>query len=235
MAHHPNSPMNPIPKSEIGNRKSEISCPTYPARPVNGGAMTEDTARPDWAYEPKYNGWRALVHTPSGAMFNRQGERLSIQSEFEAALDTLRHADVPEWLDCEALDRRHGIGRGCLVVLDIIPGSTGVTPAGCGGALFEPGTADYRERRARLRRIGAPIMIELPIIHQPAGNMVYYPPSYQDYEAIDIYQELQAINTAWGAPFYEGLVGKKKTSLYPLQLRSPDQDFAFWQKHRWAF
>ncbi len=42
---------------------------TYPARPVNGGSF--DKARPKigvWHYEPKNNGWRALVHAPSGGL-----------------------------------------------------------------------------------------------------------------------------------------------------------------------
>jgi hypothetical protein len=43
---------------------------TYPARPINGGPLPN--ARPKqgvWYYEPKYNGWRALVHIPTGTMF----------------------------------------------------------------------------------------------------------------------------------------------------------------------
>ena len=47
---------------------------TYPARPINGGPL--EKARPkhgEWFYEPKYNGWRALVHVPTGTMFNRHG------------------------------------------------------------------------------------------------------------------------------------------------------------------
>ena len=49
---------------------------TYPARPLNGGPF--DKAPPKrgaWAAEPKFNGWRALVHIPSGTIFNRHGER----------------------------------------------------------------------------------------------------------------------------------------------------------------
>src|ERR1043165_28768 len=99
--------------------------PTYPLRPVNGGPLPKALPKTGrWIYEPKYNGWRTLVHVPTGAMFNRKCEPLSIASEFaqgvalrQSALD----ADAFEWADCEALERRHGIGRGSLIVLDVIP------------------------------------------------------------------------------------------------------------------
>ena len=96
--------------------------PTYPARPINGGKL--ELARPkrgEWYAEPKFNGWRTLVHRQSGAMFNRQLEPLSIHKEFEQALYALRFA-LPwaEWVDCEGLERRHGIGKGSLIVLDFV-------------------------------------------------------------------------------------------------------------------
>src|SRR6266496_729948 len=93
---------------------------TYPARPVNGGPL--DNALPKhgvWLYEPKYNGWRTLVHVESGTMFNRKGERLSISAEFRPALTKLQRTPF-EWLDCEALERRHGLGQGSLIVFDCI-------------------------------------------------------------------------------------------------------------------
>ena len=106
-----------------GGRMMVMNIPTttpfYPLRPVNGGPL--DRALPkscDWHYEPKVNGWRTLVHVPTGTMFNRKGERLSIEKEFSVALCRLGVGDEFEWLDCEALDRRHKFGRGSLIVLD---------------------------------------------------------------------------------------------------------------------
>ena len=57
--------------------------------------------------------------------------------EFEAALDQLRPLAESGlvWADCEALERRHQIGRGSLVVLDWIP---------------ESGSPTYEERRTVL-------------------------------------------------------------------------------------
>lgn len=93
----------------------------YPARPINGGPLEKTHPKHgEWFYEPKYNGWRALMHVPTGTMFNRHGRRLSIQHEFAKALAQLQDSATFEWLDCEALERRHSIGRGTLIVLDCV-------------------------------------------------------------------------------------------------------------------
>ena len=39
-----------------------------------------------WYAEPKLNGWRALIHTPSGIMWNRHGALLTIADCFRPAL-----------------------------------------------------------------------------------------------------------------------------------------------------
>ena len=67
-----------------------LNPPTFPARPVNGGPL--EKARPKsgvWNVEPKVNGWRTLVHVPTGTMWNRHGIRLSIAKEFKPALELL--------------------------------------------------------------------------------------------------------------------------------------------------
>ena len=100
---------------------------TYPARPISGGPLERALPKPgDWCYEPKYNGWRALVHAPTGTMFNRHGQPLNIAALFGSALKHLRTVrllidGVPvEWFDCEALCRRHRLGRATLLVFDYI-------------------------------------------------------------------------------------------------------------------
>ena len=95
--------------------------PTFPARPIRGGKLELAPKKSDvWFAEPKYNGWRALVHTPTGAMWNRHGQRLTIEREFTQSLALLHDlaGSGLVWADCEALERRHQIGRGSLVVLD---------------------------------------------------------------------------------------------------------------------
>ncbi|MCX6928101.1 MAG: hypothetical protein NT154_33550, partial [Verrucomicrobia bacterium] len=55
--------------------------PTYPARPLNGGPLELAPPKPGpWSYEPKYNGWRALVHAPTGSMFQKLAFRLGTQA-----------------------------------------------------------------------------------------------------------------------------------------------------------
>jgi ATP-dependent DNA ligase len=197
---------------------------TYPARPINGGSMERALPKTgQWRYEPKYNGWRALVHAPSGSMFNRHGERLTIEREFAAALALLKAvqitvgADVVEWFDCEALDRCHGLGRGTLIVFDfIVPGSQ------------EP----YVERTAKLAQ-SLPVH-EYTAAPQAARAYAVAAAAPSNLSALEFYRTLKQLNHQWKCPFYEGLVAKRADSLYPVQLRSPTLEFAGWVKHRWA-
>jgi hypothetical protein len=92
---------------------------TFPARPLNGGRFGLVCKKPIYFWSPKFNGWRAIVHAPTGTMFNRHGEELSIIGEFTEPLENLRRSAI-DWLDCEALERRHEIGRGSLIMLDAI-------------------------------------------------------------------------------------------------------------------
>ncbi|HEV2327628.1 MAG TPA: hypothetical protein VGY56_02440 [Verrucomicrobiae bacterium] len=201
---------------------------SYPARPINGGPLPKAPAKSGrWFYEPKVNGWRALVHVPSGTMFNRKNQRLSIEAEFASALQLLRwHFGQYDWLDCEALERRHGIGRGSLIVLDIVlPGKT------------------YQERFDLIREGDSRDFTHCMIaaggtsVTVPCANSIYYLPHWLDQNgaALSAWHELQRSNQTLGVPFYEGLVAKRADSLYPIQLRSPDLEFPFWTKHRWAF
>jgi ATP-dependent DNA ligase len=201
-----------------------MTLPSYPARPINGGPL--ERARPKsghWTYEPKLNGWRALVHAPTGRMWNRHGERLSIEDCFKPVLDTLAKADVPEWLDCEALERRLNLGRGSLVVFDYIPtGTDRITP--------------FSQRKTKLLhalkdlpnwqpwQLGPPIQDALYTLDSalPDSTELYY-------------QLLQDENRALGADLYEGLVAKRTNSPYPVQQRSSSEETAFWVKHRWDF
>jgi len=192
---------------------SAVALLTYPARPLNSGPL--ETAPPKagcWCYEPKYNGWRALVHVPTGTMFNRHGARLSISQEFTAALALLRGSPF-EWLDCEALERRHSVGRGTLVVLDC----TASTP--------------YVARRELLSEQGWPVA--LGSRESFPDHAVMLSASVEASQAFPLWRRLQQDNRgSFGCDFYEGLVGKRADSLYPVQLVSPEQTTPHWIKHR---
>src|ERR1043165_2532954 len=53
-------------------------------------------------------------------------------------------------------------------------------------------------------------------------------------EPQELYRQLRRLNARWHCRFYEGLVAKRSTDVYPIQLRSPNAEFVGWIKHRWA-
>jgi ATP-dependent DNA ligase len=188
---------------------------TYPARPVNGGRLEHAPRKVGrWSFEPKYNGWRAIVHVPTGTMWNRHGQRLTIAREFDIALAALKKTQF-EWLDVEALERRPNLGRGSLIILDC------------------PEQRSYEQRRLLLRELlVVPHVAEylIPTL-MPEANAVYLAPRYSD-SWRELWQQLQDVNKAVKCPFYEGVVAKRNDSIYPLQLNNPDQETGTWMKHR---
>lgn len=202
--------------------------PSYPARPLNGGPLPKALPKSGtWIYEPKYNGWRALVHIPTGAMFNRRGQPLTIAAEFKPAVEELHlklgMTQCFEWADCEALDRRHGLGRGSLIVLDVVPEPPRtLTP--------------YSERRTWLEAV--PRELPFTSFAQSFPVLSIPPTAYNGTHrnaAMAVWCDLQRTNAALHCDFYEGLVAKRADSVYPIQLRSPDAECPFWIKYRWAW
>jgi hypothetical protein len=218
----PETVRKPVPPSHVQPTAPIQAC-TYPARPVNGGSLERALPKTgQWCYEPKYNGWRALVHAPTGTMFNRHGTRLSIAKEFSRALALLQKihlvspAGLVEWFDCEALERRHGLGRGTLMVFDYIQAGN---------------KQPYLERASRL----AGVLRVHPYAELPQPERIYAVVSVPGtLNASECYRELRQVNRQWRCTFYEGLVAKRADSLYPVQLRSATVEFAGWVKHRWA-
>ena len=197
---------------------------TFPARPIQGGRL--ELAPPKrglWFAEPKLNGWRAIIHTPTGTMWNRYGALLTIAACFRPALATLAKlaSRGVVWADCEALERRHNLGRGTLVVLDVIP---------------ESGSPIYTVRRAMLELLLPcdPVFDGDASRAVPSGAVVLTPTrrtdSYAD--ALAFYQRLRDANRALGCDFFEGVVMKRADSPYPVQLRSATEEFRGWVKHR---
>ena len=197
---------------------------TFPARPIQGGRL--DLAPPKrglWFTEPKLNGWRAIIHTPTGTMWNRHGTLLTIADCFRPALAALAklasHGLV--WADCEALERRHNLGRGTLVVLDVIP---------------ESGTPFYTARRAMLESLLPcdPVFDGDTSRPVPSGTVVLTPTRRADSHAaaLAFYQRLRESNRPLGCDFFEGVVMKRADSPYPVQLRSATEEFRGWCKHR---
>lgn len=199
---------------------------TYPARPIQGGRLElAPPKRGVWFAEPKFNGWRALVHTPSATMWNRHGGKLTIAPCFMEALHELRDLadDGLIWADCEALERRHHVARGTLIVLDAVPHDP----------LFTPGYAQRREFLESLRLPQEPFSSGLhdgeaaPLL-LTTSRMVTSPN-----ESLAFYHGLRQANRSLGAEFFEGVVMKRADSSYPVQKRSSTEETRSWVKHRW--
>lgn len=210
-------------QSLINAKSDAIHPPTIPARPIRGGKLELAPRKSGiWFAEPKFNGWRALVHTPTGAMWNRHGLRLTIEREFESVLDLLRPlaAQGLVWADCEALERRHNIGRSSLVVLDWIP---------------ESGSSSYEERRKFVAGLVEPERLSTGEWETFPENALLLPPSIRDEGAAvaKFYDGLKAINRRLRCDFFEGIVMKRGNAPYPVQLRSDTEECRAMIKHRY--
>ena len=228
--------MTPSPISHLPSAP-----PFFPARPVNGGPLNARTCgarSTGWVYEPKVNGWRALLHCPSGTLFNRHGQRLSIEREFDTVTRMARLITDPalEWLDCEAFERRHPLGRGSLVILD--------APLVQGG---------YNERQQyihdKLVDTGIAVSWAFEQFAPPGERLLTFAYVYETLaaqqssghlpdEAIDpfaAWPRLQQCNKHFGCELFEGMVAKRTADAYPLQNTDPKREFPHWVKHRWAW
>ena len=199
---------------------------TFPARPIQGGRL--DLAPPKrglWFAEPKLNGWRAIIHTPTGTMWNRHGTLLTIAGCFRPALTALANLASRGlvWADCEALQRRHNLGRGTLVVLDVVP---------------ESGTPIYTARRAMLESVLPcdPVFDGDTTRAVPCAAVVLTQARRADShaDALAFYQRLRAANRVLGCEFFEGVVMKRADSIYPVQRRSATEECRGWCKHRFV-
>jgi hypothetical protein len=195
---------------------------TFPARPIDGGPLHHARPKPGvWFVEPKINDWRAFVHVASLTMFNRLGEPFSIADKFTVALERL-HGVPCEWLDVLALERRHSIGRGSIILMDY---------------LRQKNTENYVERRRYLELVCATREIakftELNVRIAPESVLLM--PTYKAEGTAHLYDTLRQCNAEMGEEFFEGVVMKKATAPYPVQLRGPDIQTAYWVKHRWHF
>ena len=213
-------------KAEAVKRSREVpNLLTYPARPIQGGRLElAPPKRGVWYAEPKFNGWRALVHCPSGTMWNRHGSRLSIAHCFTEALDELRELSEEGllWADCEALERRHDLARGTLILLDAISSDPKFTPT-------------YQQRRAFLESMRIPQERFSSGIHagdeRPLLLTTSLPVCSQN-AVLELYHGLREANQTLKAEFFEGVVMKRGDAAYPVQLRSSTEECRSMMKHR---
>lgn len=151
------------------------------------------------------------MYQPEG-MFNRYGRRLTIAEDFKRALQQIQACRF-EWLDCEALSRRHDLARGTLVILDVV-------------------LADltYEQRRKKLAKT---FEVFTDLDEPMPGNSVCLSPAFAADMAETLWQALQQCNEVLACEFFEGMLAKRADSHYPIQLRSAQREFPGWVKHRY--
>jgi len=124
---------------------------------------------------------------------------------------------------CEALERRHNLGRGTLVVLDVVP---------------ESGAPSFEQRRAMLESVlPTDAVFSGDASHVlPCGAVVLTPTVRVDSQsdALAFYQRLHEANRALRCDFFEGVMMKRADSIYPVQLRSATEECRWWCEHRFA-
>lgn len=156
-------------------------------------------------------------------MWNRHGALLTIADCFLPALGALATLASRGlvWADCEALERRHNLRRGTLVVLDVVAESGAPTYEQRPGMLESllPCDTVFNGNISRSVPCGAAVLTPTP----RAGSHA---------DALAHYQQLRAANRALGCDFFEGVVMKRADSAYPVQMRSASEEYRGWVKHR---
>ncbi len=195
------------------------SFPSYPARPVNGGAL--HCALPKigaWVWQPKVDDWRAIIHAPSGRVWNRHGKPSSVTGKLTAAFHFLR--DCPfEWLDAGIMECRNDMMRASLVIFDFFPTNNPSQTMRERRVLLEH-EFEILPLATRLLANGFSVRERVLLINQSEGS------------GLELYQQLQRENATLGRKFYEGVVAKRLDKPYPLQLRSPSTETPWMMKHR---
>jgi len=196
---------------------------TYPARPVNGGRLESAPKKVGpWICQPKIDDWRAILHAPTGRIWNRHGQPLSIAADIQPAIKFIQSRDH-EWLDVGVLERRHEMLKGRIVIFDWIP-----------TVKFYAGI-NHETRRAELKKD----FDVLPANPRNAGDrLVFLIPEWAGDKIELSYDALQFINAdikkqlGTEHNFYEGLVCKRTDKPYPAQLLSPNKETPWMIKHR---
>ena len=194
---------------------------SYPQRACSGGEFGGQLLITPQLFSYKYNGWMTVVHLPTETFFNRHGDLLSIGSEFAEAMDDLTQSPF-DWLVCEALSRRHEVGKGSLFVIDWMTPELSMIQRHQSLRDWFP-THEYQTL--------------------PAENRAYLIEQFEDTDEglFGRWKQMIAYND-WLSnhvvkkpiDFYEGFVATDRDSLYQFQLRSPNHTTNKIQKYRFC-
>jgi hypothetical protein len=194
----------------------------YPMRPLKNAKLelkSEFLERHDW--QPKVNDWRLMIHRPTGTMWNRHGDTLTVAPKFHAAfaqLDVqLPKDDEFKWLDCLGMGRRTKLGAWSLYLLDL-PNHPGM----------------FHERNHLIQQYVETHRYD----ERPASEHAYCLQTWENPtipEMLKLQAELKLLNHEYGEELFEGLVAKRAMSTYKKQLRDPDKGSPDWLRFRWRF
>ena len=141
--------------------------------------------------------------------------------DFRPALATLEKLAARGHVcaDYEASERRHGLRRGTLVVLGVVP---------------ESGVPGFEERRAMPEEIlpSDPVFAG-ETTRSVSGNDVCSTPNLRvqdDGDALAFCARLCEANRVLRCDFFDGFVMTRADSIYPVQRRSATEEFRGWEK-----
>jgi len=182
---------------------------SFPARPVNGGNLALSGVRANWLYQPKINGWRAVHCTLTGQTWNRHGSLLSIPlpEAGRKLLAELGKVTDWHWWDLELVERRTKL-KGVIIILDVMDSALTL--------------------QKRFRKLQS--LIPVVGVGEKWNTLSCLPTG----SAHSLWQQGLRYNRNSGDQLFEGVVGKKADSLYPIQKTSAQRAYPYWMKHRYA-
>ena len=184
----------------------------YPMRPINGGSPGRAFVKDDQYYlQAKYNGWRVIVNAKTGKAYNRHRQPLSIDKAFKDPISQIcdEYGSVAEWADCEGLERRHKVGLGTLILLDLVLG------------------VPDNERIKLIEREGVkPIFSEIP----ENGELYRVANATKYTSALEVCNFLKQQNSELGSELFEGVVAKRIGHVYKKEFSQKEN--ANWIKYR---
>ena len=182
----------------------------YPLRPEKGTGYRFDADA--FAFECKANEARAMYHNPTGHMISRHGNPVDT-TPYKEALSRLPKSDMWEWVDIGLFGspRTPGLNEGVIMVIDL--------PA--------IGDLPYCDRHRIIREYfpDPSFRVPFPLVFRP-------PVVYNNCGLAHAREQMLLENEKWGVTIWEGFVGKRLTSPYPINTTNPNKTTNHWYKER---
>jgi len=176
---------------------------SFPARPSSCDAPAWNSCYSSFFIEPKFNGWRILIDQERNEVWNRKGQRSSLEIQ---VLRRIRNARIKSrWIDGEWLGQRTKAGAGSFIVIDAC----------------EP--IPYSERRKLFEHLEVASF-------KPRSDALLRMPNLPHSRLRACWDEMEFQNNKAGETIFEGFV-MKKDAKYPW-VQNPNYYSPEWQKMR---